>query len=267
MPFLETTDALGRAVVLPAPPRRIVSLVPSQTELLAALGLDEEVVGLTRFCVHPEGWKRRKRIVGGTKALRLDRIAALRPDLVLANREENERAPVEALAASGVPVYVTDVATVEEALAMVRAVGRLLDREAPAEALAAEIAAAFAGLDGAAPVRAAYLIWRDPWMSVGGDTFISDVMQRAGLANVFGGLSRYPAVTPEAMRAAEPDVVLLSSEPYPFKAAHAAELEATTGVPAVLVDGEIFSWYGSRMRLAPPYLRALRARLQPATRP
>ncbi|HLA64193.1 MAG TPA: helical backbone metal receptor, partial [Rhodothermales bacterium] len=113
MPFLETTDALDRPVVLDAPPRRIVSLVPSQTELLADLGLDDEVVGLTRFCVHPDGWKGRKRIVGGTKNVHADRVAALAPDLVIANREENVREQVEALAAFA-PVYVTDVGTVDE---------------------------------------------------------------------------------------------------------------------------------------------------------
>jgi ABC-type Fe3+-hydroxamate transport system substrate-binding protein len=266
MPYLETTDALGRAVTLEAPPRRIVSLVPSQTELLADLGLDAEVVGLTRFCVHPEGWKARKEIVGGTKALRLDRIAAVRPDLVLANREENEREGVEAVAATGIPVYVTDVATVEDALAMIRTVGRLVDREARAEALAEEIEAGFATLEEAEPIRAAYFIWRRPWMAAGGDTFISDVMRWAGLVNVFGDRDRYPEVTAEEVATARPYVLLLSSEPYPFKAEHAAELAATMGVPAVLVDGELFSWYGSRMRAAPPYLRALRARLQTAAR-
>src|SRR5690606_2713615 len=108
----------------------------------------------------------------------------------------------------------------------------------------------------AEPLRAAYFIWREPWMSVGGDTFISDVMRRAGLVNVFGERTRYPEVTPEAVAATRPDVLLLSSEPYPFKDAHAEALTAETGVPAVLVDGELFSWYGSRMRLAPPYIRA-----------
>lgn len=267
MAFLATTDALGRPVVLATPPRRIVSLVPSQTELLADLGLDVEVVGVTRFCVHPQGWKVQKQTVGGTKHLRLDRIAALRPDLVLANREENMREQVEAVAAFA-PVYVTDVATVDDALATIRTVGRLVDRTGPAEVLAEEIQTGFAALSdtthATASWRAAYFIWRRPWMSVGGDTFISDVMRRAGLANVFGDHTRYPEVTTEEVAAARPDVLLLSSEPYPFKPKHAAELEAATGVLAVLVDGEVFSWYGSRMRLAPSYLRTLRDRLATA---
>ncbi|MDX1530390.1 MAG: helical backbone metal receptor, partial [Rhodothermales bacterium] len=250
------TDARGRGLALERPPRRIVSLVPSQTELLADLGLDDEVVGLTRFCVHPEGWKARKPVVGGTKNVRLDRVEALRPDLVLANREENEKAQVEALEAFA-PVFVTDVSTVEDALRMIRTIGALVGRAERAEALAGEVAAGFAALEAAEPVRAAYLIWRSgdggPYMTVGGDTFIHDVMRRASLANVFGERSRYPEVTAGEIAAARPDAVLLSSEPFPFGERHAAEVTAAVpGVPVRLVDGELFSWYGSRMRLMPP---------------
>ena len=243
------------------PPRRIVSLVPSQTELLADLGLDAEVVGVTRFCVHPSGWKASKQIVGGTKNVRVDRVEALRPDLVLANKEENVREQVEAIRAFA-PVEVTDVATVEDALAMIRRVGALVGRAARADELAEEIARGFGQLGAAEPLRAAYLIWRDPYMSVGGDTFIADMMRRAGLINVFGDRTRYPTVTPDDLRQAGAEVVLLSSEPYPFQEEHVAELEAAVpGVRVQLVDGEPFSWYGSRMRLAPPYLAALRRQL------
>ena len=250
MPFLTGTNALD------TPPRRIVSLVPSLTELLADLGLDEEVVGLTRFCVHPEGWKAKKQIVGGTKNVRLDRVAALEPDLILANKEENVREQVEALAEI-TPVHITDVKTVEDALAMIRVVGALVHRVVQAEALAGEIEAAFSALQAAAPIRVAYLIWRDPFMTIGGDTFIHDVLARAGLVNVFGDRTRYPEVTADQLIEAQPDALLLSSEPYPFKPHHVADLEAETGLPASLVDGELCSWYGSRMRLASPYLTAL----------
>jgi ABC-type Fe3+-hydroxamate transport system substrate-binding protein len=257
-------DALDRPVRLDRPPSRIVSLVPSQTELLADLGLDAEVVGLTRFCVRPAGWRGWKRVVGGTKDVRPDRVAALAPDLVLANREENVREQVEALAALA-PVYVTDVRTVAGAAAMVRAVGRLVGREVPAEAVAAETERGFAGLAAgvpAPPLRAAYLVWRGPWMTVGRDTIVHDVMARAGFENAFGDRTRYPAVTPEELAAARPDVVLLSSEPFPFRERHRAEVEAIApGARVELVDGELFSWYGSRLRHAPPYLAALRARL------
>jgi ABC-type Fe3+-hydroxamate transport system substrate-binding protein len=242
-------------------PERIVSLVPSITELLADLGLDDEVVGLTRFCIHPAGWKERKVIVGGTKNLNLDRLARLAPDLVIANREENERDQVEAVAAFA-HVHLADVATVDEGLSMIRTVGDAVGRGAEAARLADEIAARFARLAPAgAPLPAAYLIWREPFMTVGGDTFVSDVMARAGLRNVFAGRTRYPAVTVDDIAASGARVVLLSSEPYPFKDDHAAEIEAASGVPAALVDGEMFSWYGSRMRLMPAYLARLRARL------
>ena len=237
----------------PARPRRIVSLVPSLTEALAALGLDDETVGLTRFCVHPAGWKQRKTIVGGTKTVDVARVLGLRPDLVVANREENERAPVEALAAAGVPVYVSDIATVDDALAALRDLGRSTGREAEAERLASDLAARFAALpQPAAPVRAVYLIWRDPWMTVGADTIVHDVMARGGLANAFGDRTRYPAVTAAEIAAVQPDVVLLSSEPFPFREAHAAEVRAfAPGAHVALVDGEAFSWYGPRLGAAP----------------
>ena len=259
MPFpLTLTDARGRPARLEAPPHRIVSLVPSQTELLADLGLDAEVVGVTRFCVHPEGWKEEKTIVGGTKNVNVERVQALRPDLVLANLEENTQADVEKLDALA-PVFVTDVRDVPGALAMIRAVGRLTGRDVRAERLAAEIEAGFANLEKAAPLRAAYLIWRQPYMTVGGDTFIHDVLARGGFENVFGARQRYSEVTLDEIAAARPDAVLLSSEPYPFGEKHIEEIRARLPTPDVrLVDGEVFSWYGSRLLKTPPYLAALR---------
>ena len=266
MPWLDTTDALGRPVRLAAPPRRIVSLVPSQTELLADLGLDDEVVGLTRFCVHPAGWKAAKTIVGGTKNVDVARVRGLAPDLVIANKEENVREQVEALAAVG-PVYVTDVADVAGALAMIRAVGALVGRAARAGRLADEIEAAFDALPPAPPAsgpprpeRALYLIWRDPWMTVGRDTVIADVMGRGGWTNAAADRDRYPALTDDEVRALAPEVVLLSSEPYPFREKHVAEVQALVpGARVALVDGEAFSWYGSRLRHTPAVLRSLRA--------
>ncbi len=259
--FVDRPDALGRRVVLPAPPRRIVSLVPSQTELLADLGLDAEVVGLTRFCVHPDGWKARKAIVGGTKNVDPERVRALAPDLVIANREENVREQVEALAAF-CPVWVTDVETVDDALAMTRDVGALVDRQRQAAALADAVGAGFQALPEWPPLRALYLIWRDPWMTVGHDTIIADVMARAGLDNVAGGRTRYPSLTDAEIGALGPEVVLLSSEPYPFQDKHTDEVQALApDARVVLVDGEAFSWYGSRLLHTPDALRQLRATL------
>ncbi len=260
------TDALGRRVRLDAPPRRIVSLVPSQTELLADLGMDDEVVGLTRFCIHPADWKDRKAIIGGTKNVRIERVRDLAPDFVIANREENVREQVEALAKIA-PVYVTDVSTVADALAMIRAVGRLVDRTDRATALADEIATCFQHLANeitgpAEPLRALYLIWRDPWMTVGGDTFIHDVLTRAGLANVVADRSRYPTLSNDEIRPLAPDVVLLSSEPYPFTGhTHRGGAGLVPAAQVELVDGELLSWYGSRMLRTPDSLRALRQRL------
>ena len=268
MPWLDTTDGLGRTVSLAAPPQRVVSLVPSQTELLADLGLDDEVVGLTRFCVHPTGWKAAKTIVGGTKNVDVERVRGLAPDLVVANKEENVREQVEAIAAF-CPVYVTDVADVDGAVAMIRAVGALVGRDARAGRIANEVEAGFEVLHPAPPAagpprprRVLYLIWRDPWMAAGGDTIISDVMGRGGWANAVGDRDRYPALTDDEVRVLDPDVVMLSSEPYPFADKHLAEVQALAPrARVVLVDGEAFSWYGSRLRHTPGALRALRADL------
>lgn len=256
------TDARHRQIVLEAPPRRLVSLVPSQTELLADLGLEEEVVGLTRFCVHPDAWKHAKEIVGGTKQVNVERIRALRPDLILANLEENTREMVEALDPIA-PVYVTDVRDVPGALSMIRNIGYLTGRTNAGESIAREIEAGFAALPGFASLRAAYLIWRDPYMTVGHDTFIHDVMARGGFVNAFGSRRRYPEITAEGLCAAQPDVVLLSSEPFPFREKHIAEVcDILPDTPVQLVDGEMFSWYGSRLRKTPAYLRDLRQDLE-----
>ena len=257
---LMTTGALDRSVMLPASPRHIVSLVPSQTELLAHLGLDDRVVGITRFCVHPRAWRERKTIVGGTKEVNVERVAELEPDFILANHEENTPEDVDALA-NLAPVYVTDVPTVDGARAMIRTVGSLLDRTEAAESLADAIAEQFAALHAHPPIRAAYLIWRAPFMTVGRDTIIHDVMQRGGFANVFGGRTRYPEITLDALVGTAPDVLLLPDEPFPFpqKPRFSADLrEALPETPIHFVDGELFSWYGPRLLDAPAHLRTLR---------
>ena len=256
MPFLSPNESLSR------PPRRIVSLVPSQTELLHSLGLGPEVVGVTRFCVHPAGWKESKTVVGGTKNVNVERVRGLAPALVIANKEENDREQVDAIAAFA-PVVVTDVADVPGALAMIRDVGRLVHRAPEAGRLADEIKAGFEALPDVPPLRALYLIWRDPWMSVGGDTFIADVMARAGLVSVTREQTRYPSLTDDELASLAPEVVLLSSEPYPFADKHIGEIQSLVpGAQVALVDGEAFSWYGSRLRITPGALRDLRHRLE-----
>lgn len=247
-----------------SPPRRIVSLVPSQTELLHALGLEEEVVGITKFCVHPVAWFQEKKRVGGTKTVHLDKVAALRPDLIIANKEENVREQVEALA-EHFPVWVSDVHDLPSALGMIEQVGRLTGKAAEAEALAAEVARRFAlhRPEAAAPrPRAAYLIWRKPYMVAGSDTFIHAMLEEAGFENAFAAEARYPEVSHDRLADCAPDVVLLSSEPYPFQEKHLAEFrEICPAAQVLVVDGEMFSWYGSRLLLAPAYFRELREKI------
>ena len=250
------TDMTGRQVEVAHRPLRIVSLVPSQTELLYDLGLHDEVVGITKFCVHPASWFHSKKRVGGTKTVHLDTVRQLQPDLILANKEENTREQVEALAAE-FPVWVSDIHTVDEALIMIRAVGELTGTAAAAETLADQIAAGFRSLPMAAPRKVAYFIWRNPWMCAGGDTFISDLLEHAGWQNVLAHKDRYPEVDLNELKELHPDLILLSSEPYPFKDAHIQEIQARLPAAEIrLVDGEMFSWYGSRMKEATAYISA-----------
>ena len=239
---------------MPFPPRRIISVVPSQTELLYDLGLDDEVVGITKFCVHPEAWFRDKTRIGGTKKLNLENIRALQPDLIIANKEENDQKQIETLAKE-YPVWVSDISTIEDALQMIDGVGAVVNREAKATELIRDIVAGFEVLQrSTVRKRVAYLIWYQPWMAAGGDTFISDVIETIGWENVFKDQRRYPGISIEALREYRPDVVLLSSEPFPFKEKHGKEIrEAMPEVAVELVDGEMFSWYGSRMLKAVGY--------------
>lgn len=257
-----TTDQMGRTVFLYRfPPSRIVSLVPSQTELLADLDVSGTVVGITKFCEHPVDWFRSKTRVGGTKTLQMDRIEALSPDLIIGNKEENERSQIEALS-ERYPVWMSDVANLEGALDMVKRVGVVCGREHASRLLADRIAMGFEGLPAFKPLRAAYLIWRKPYMVAGTGTFIDDMLHRAGLLNVFSDQQRYPAVAAEDLTRSVPEVVLLSSEPYPFSDKHIPSVRALCpSAHVVLVDGTYFSWYGSRLLHAPAYFTRLRAQL------
>lgn len=248
-------DVRGKCFAPIEHPERLVSLVPSTTETLFALGLGNALVGYTRFCVHPADQITPEKWVGGTKNPKIERIIALRPQLVLANREENRREDVEALEAAGVPVWVAEPTTVEEAIADIRTLGALLNRPAQAEHLAAEIEQKVAEVRAAQipPWRFAYVIWREPWMAAGTHTFINNLLALVGGVNVFEG--RYPAFDWETLRAARPDVVLLASEPYPFREEHIAEVRTALGGTADvrLVDGELLSWHGVRLRQGVPY--------------
>ena len=251
------TDALGRRVEVLWPPRRIVSLVPSLSDTLAALELDEEVIAITRFCTEPSRWRKEKKLIGGTKDPKIEKILSLRPDLIIANREENRREDVEALNAK-VPVYVTEPNRVSEAIEMIRALGPLVDRTDAAGRLATSIESAFTAISqrGERPRRTLYLIWRRPWMAAGRETFIGDVLTRGGFESCCAG--RYPVLSDDELRALEPELVLLSSEPYAFRERHRAELKELCPAAEIrLVDGMPFSWYGPQLLRVPRLLKEL----------
>ena len=255
------TDQLARSVSLPNSPRRIVSLVPSQTELLYDLGLDSEVVGITKFCVHPEKWFRTKTRVGGTKGLNLNAIEQLQPDLIIANKEENLQSDIETLE-KNYPVWISDIKTLADALQMIHAVGEITATTKTASTLIRQIKNNFQKLeyDPRTKYQTTYLIWKDPFMTVGGDAFIHDMLNRCGFKNMFGHESRYPKIEIEQLQSSSLrcELLLLSSEPYPFKQKHVDELQQMMpNTKILLVDGEMFSWYGSRLLHAPTYFQSL----------
>ncbi|GAB4037459.1 ABC transporter substrate-binding protein [Spirosoma gilvum] len=242
-------------------PQRIISLVPSQTELLFDLGLDSEVVGITKFCIYPAAKVTHKTVVGGTKTLNLTKIRELNPDLIIANKEENSREQIEELR-HVYPVHITDVATFSDALTMIRKVGGLIGKQQEAEAMAQQISDSFAPMPPLLPERVAYFIWRNPYMVAANQTFIHAMMDVAGFQNVFAHLNRYPEITTDDLQAARPDLIFLSSEPYPFAEKHMDELRAICPYARViLVDGELFSWYGSRLLRSSDYFKNLRTQI------
>jgi ABC-type Fe3+-hydroxamate transport system substrate-binding protein len=252
------TDASGTALRLARPPRRIVSLVPSVTETLCALGLTEALVGVTAYCVEPRDVVRTKTRIGGEKDPDLGAIRALAPDLVVANIEENVREHVETLRGWGVAVWVTYPRTVAEGLAMIRELGEVTGTAERAAAILAELEPLHARVRAATAHRRAvpvfYPIWRAPWMTINRDTYVHDLLAVCGGANVFGDApARYPTVTLEEMAARRPEVIVLPDEPFRFRRAHLADFAPFGGVPAVrdgrvhLVDGKPFSWHGPRL--------------------
>lgn len=249
---------IGQEVHLERFPKKIVSLVPSQTELLFDLGLEKEVVGITKFCIHPEAWFRNKKRVGGTKNISIEAIESLSPDLIIANKEENVKEQIEQLAAT-TPVWVSDVSDLISALNMIKHVGEIVNKPKQSHILIDEIQSCFQTLESNAQrLKVLYLIWQYPWMSVGSDTFIHDMISRIGWQNVAENQKRYPILSKEEIIAAQPDLILLSSEPFPFKEKHIHYFnEVLPNSKVMLVDGEMFSWYGSRLKHSATYFADL----------
>lgn len=227
--------------------QRIVSLVPSLTELVIDLGIGDRLIGRTRFCVHPEEVVKDIPIVGGTKSLNLDSVRELDPDYIIANKEENRKVDIEKLS-EDYEVRLTDISTIEDAMITIHDLGADLDLQEKAEELTGKISGILEERPDEPPINTAYLIWRTPWMTVGADTYIHDVMDHWKLHNIFEDRQRYPTIALEELERRSPQLILLSSEPFPFSEKHTVEVEeACPGSRVLLVNGEWFSWYGSRM--------------------
>jgi ABC-type Fe3+-hydroxamate transport system substrate-binding protein len=252
-------DQMGFQVSLKSIPQRIISLVPSQTELLFDLGLADRIVGVTKFCVHL-GEAKTKTIVGGTKNFRFNIIEKLQPDLILGNKEENYEEGILQLKEK-YPVWISDISSLKDALVMIQAVGEITATQNRTEFVINSIKEEFKRIIKFPELKVLYLIWRDPWMAAGEQTFIHSIMKEIGLVNVLGD-ERYPELTDKEISFLSPDLVLLSSEPYPFKKNHISELQDIVPKAKILLaDGEMFSWYGSRLVKAPAYFNALRNQL------
>ncbi len=249
-------DQMGREVKIPSSPQRIISLVPSQTELLIDLGIGDRLVGRTKFCIHPEEAVKDIPIIGGTKNVSIASIADLKHDLIIGNKEENDKAQIMELS-SKYPVWLSDISGLDDALGMIRDLGRLLKVEEQASTMVAKIRDGFEGLDKLISGSVVYLIWDKPIMAVGSATFIDDMMNRMGLTNLITS-PRYPELTSVRLQELAPDYLFLSSEPFPYKEKHIKVYEKLLpNTKVMLVDGEMFSWYGSRLLRSIDYFQSL----------
>lgn len=263
---MQLTDHLGNKLEFSKKPQRIISVVPSQTELLYDLGLDKEVVGITKFCIHPECWFREKERIGGTKNLNIDKIISLQPDLIIANKEENTQKDIELLQ-QHFPVWISDINTLTDALKMIADIGKLTEKEDKAAEIIHTIKSEFDLLKldfkNKKSIRTAYFIWFNPMMTAANHTFINCMLGICNFENVFADKNRYPEISEQELKEANPELILLSSEPFPFKEKHIAYFQFICPKAKIeLVDGEFFSWYGSRLIYAAKYFKQLRLKIQ-----
>jgi len=259
--MIKTKDDLNRKIVLQEIPQRIVSLVPSITELLVDMGLEENIVGVTKFCVHPKHLKKSKPLIGGTKSVKTTIINELKPDIIFASKEENDQKQVTELILHH-RVFVSDIKTLKDATRFNKLVGKIFEKEASFLKIDKAIKKAFSTAV-FKNEKALYLIWKNPYMTVGGDTYISDIMSKIGLANVLKTTKRYPSIDAQYIEELEVDYIFLSSEPFPFKEKHIIELkELNPQAKVILVDGEAFSWYGSRLSHIPDYFKSMMQQLK-----
>ena len=259
---MKISDQLNRTLVFEETPKRIVSLVPSQTELLVDLGLENSIVGVTKFCVHPVHLRKSKTIVGGTKQVHYDKIKALQPDIILCNKEENTKEMVVELEKIA-PVHVSDIYTIDDTIVLMNQYGELFSVHEKSTEITNKLknlVENFQAYVANRPVmKVAYFIWREPWMVAGNNTIIDHLLSLNKFENVFANLPRYPEVAISSLiETNKPDFVFLSSEPYPFKEKHIEELKKLLpNTKILLVDGEYFSWYGTRLLRAFSYYKSL----------
>ncbi len=257
----EYIDQMKQTIRLGKKPSRIVSLVPSQTELLFDLGLEKEVVGITKFCIHPNSWFKTKRRVGGTKNVHIDVVKDLQPDLIIGNKEENSQEDIERLKEIA-PVWMSDIFTLKDALDSILKIGEITDKYKESKQLIEQISNAFSTIhkqnETLKGKTVLYFIWNEPRLVAGKNTFIDDLLSKCGFVNL-AKQERYPEVKDNL----HPDFIFLSSEPYPFKEKHMHEFQVNyPDAKIVNVDGEMFSWYGSRLKLAPNYFLKLMKQLE-----
>ena len=247
-------DQTGHKITLNRQAIRIVSVVPSQTELLYYLGI--EPIGQTIFCIHPSDKFDDAHKIGGTKKLQLSKIEKLNPDLILGNKEENDKEQINKLR-QRFPVWLSDIKTIDDALQMILSIGELIGKSDQALQLKKEIEDGFGSFNLQKNRTVLYLIWKDPYMAAGKNTYINSVIEAAGYSNALTPDElRYPSISDAEIRELNPDEIWLSSEPYPFKDKHITELKQSTPNAAIkLVNGELFSWYGPRMLETVNYLR------------
>lgn len=259
---MQVQDQIGRILEFEKKPKRIVCLVPSLTELLVDLGLEDSIVGLTKFCIHPTDLKQTKTIVGGTKSIHAEKIKALEPDIILCNKEENSKEIVE-ICSKIAPTHVSDIFTIDDNLELIKQYGKLFSVEKKALDICIEINLKLTDFNqfikNKGSKKVVYFIWKDPWMAAGNTTFINHLLQLNKFDNIYQNKERYPEVNLEEMKLNDQlDFILLSSEPFPFGKDHILEIEKfTSKAKAILVDGEMFSWTGSRLLKAFDYFKSL----------
>ncbi|MGB0883634.1 MAG: ABC transporter substrate-binding protein [Flavobacteriales bacterium] len=236
---------------------RVICLVPSLSELLVDLGLDEFLIGVTKFCVHPQHLLKEKAIIGGTKTLDIPKIEALEPTLIIANKEENQKKQIIELTKKH-SLWLTDIKTLDDVYQLIEEIGQHFDIQTIASKMIFDIKSKWQAFEALkTPKTCLYFIWRKPYMSVGSSTFIAHLIEKIGFRHLpLASDTNYPEISEETLTTLAPDVVFLSSEPYAFKEKHRSEFQAFFPKSTiVLVDGEMFSWYGSRQVKAVDYFQ------------